>query len=236
MAEFDRFSGTYRDHVDNAVRFSGLKAEFFYSIKVEKLISLVGEFLSPMSASVLDVGCGTGSLSKLVAPRVKELVGVDVSESSLETACREVPECSFVQYDGMQLPFPDGRFDLAFVSCVMHHVPPCQWSTFSKEVYRSIRPGGLVAIIEHNPWNPLTRVAVSRCEFDNDAVLLSRGSVKTLFESMGGIVRAAPFILFFPWRSTVFRQIEGWISGIPLGAQYIVLVQKPFFSVDPVPS
>ena len=37
---------------------------------------------------------------------------------------------------------------------------------------RVVRPGGLLCIIEHNPFNPLTRLAVVRCEFDRDAVLL----------------------------------------------------------------
>ena len=227
MPDFDDYSASYADQVNRSVSFSGLTVDFFHRIKVDRLLALAAAHMNPKSASVLDVGCGTGSLARLVAPSVKELVGVDVSESSLETARREVPGGRFFKYDGERLPFSDAQYDLAFASCVMHHVPPSQWKSFSAEMYRCVRPGGLVAIIEHNPWNPLTRLAVSRCEFDHDAVLLRRGTVKSLFEGLGGVVTVAPFILFFPWRSAVFRQIERLISSIPLGAQYLVLVQKP---------
>ena len=51
---------------------------------------------------------------------------------------------------------------------------------------RVVRPGGLVCVIEHNPLNPLTRsLAVSRCEFDSDAVLLGASTTRKLMAAGG---------------------------------------------------
>ena len=60
------------------------------------------------------------------------------------------------------------------------------------------RPGGLVAIFEHNPLNPLTRKAVRDCPFDEDAVLLSRGEARRRLAEAGLAEVEAPFIIFFP--------------------------------------
>ena len=53
------------------------------------------------------------------------------------------------------------------------------------EMARVTRPGGMVAIIEHNPLNPVTRHIVSRCPFDRDAVLLRCGTGARLLAGAG---------------------------------------------------
>ena len=52
-----------------------------------------------------------------------------------------------------------------------------QLAGFVADMVRVTRPGGLVCVIEHNPLNPLTRLAVNRCPFDADAVLLRSGQL-----------------------------------------------------------
>ena len=102
-----------------------------------------------------------------------------------------------------------------------------KWPEFVREMHRVIRPGGIVAVIEHNPWNPLTRRAVAHCEFDADAVLLSARQTKQLLHNQSFRIVGAPFIIFFPWRASIFRRIERLISAIPFGGQYIVFGEKP---------
>jgi hypothetical protein len=50
---------------------------------------------------------------------------------------------------------------------------------------RVTRPGGLICIIEHNALNLLTRLAVNRCPFDADAVLLRSGQSQELLRGAG---------------------------------------------------
>ena len=62
---------------------------------------------------------------------------------------------------------------------------------------RVCRPGGLIVLFEHNPWNPLTRRAVRGCEFDRDAELLSRREASRLLSEAGVEDRRGRYILFF---------------------------------------
>ena len=98
---------------------------------------------------------------------------MDVSDSSIELARTRNPEIDYHHSADGKLPFESASFDVVFAICVWHHVPPDQWTTFISELSRVTVPNGLLLIYEHNPWNPLTRLVVSRCAFDEDAVLVS---------------------------------------------------------------
>ena len=84
-----------------------------------------------------------------------------------------------------------------------------------------MRPGGAVAVIEHNPFNPLTRLAVLRCPFDADAVLISRRKAGRLLQAAGLTEIEGKHFLMFPFANATARKVEGWFAGAPLGAQYI---------------
>jgi SAM-dependent methyltransferase len=71
------------------------------------------------SAQVVDIGCGTGYLTRLLRGRV---VAVDQSAEMLELARSRVPGAEFVRADVPPLPFPDRVFDLAFSSAVYSHI------------------------------------------------------------------------------------------------------------------
>src|SRR5262249_59211928 len=104
----------------------------------------------------------------------------------VERATERNPWAIYSAYDtGEPLPYDEGSFDVAFAICVFHHVPPLERPALTAEMARVTRPGGLVAIFEHNPWNPLTRKAVRDCPFDEDAVLLSRPNARRLLDGAG---------------------------------------------------
>lgn len=169
----------------------------------------------------LDVGCGTGETDAYLEGRFRELHGVDVAPSVVETAAQRNPWVHYSAYDGVTLPYGDGEFDLVFAICVVHHVPPADWPRFVRELARVVRPGGVLALLEHNPLNPLTRLAVARCEFDEDAVLLSRRRALALVESAGLEPLRSRYFLFFPWRSRALAALERPLGVVPFGAQYV---------------
>jgi hypothetical protein len=86
---------------------------------------------------------------------------------------------------------------------------------------RVVRSGGLVCLIEHNPLNPLTRLAVARCEFDRDAVLLHAGRTRALMADAGLHDIRSDYFLLLPSAAPVARRLERGLSRLPLGAQYI---------------
>jgi SAM-dependent methyltransferase len=226
-AQFDRYAETYSREVEQAISFGCQGVDFYTQRKVEHLLTATRPLLGPPEGlAVLDVGCGVGLTDRLLIPRVRAVHGVDVAECEIEKARLNNPAGHYRAYDGTTLPYEDDSFDLAFAICVMHHVKPEGWPRFVAEMRRVVRPGGVVAVYEHNPYNPLTRLAVSRCEFDADAVLLSNRTTRQLFRAAGLAPLASQYILFVPFRSRLALRAESLIAWLPLGAQYAVFGRK----------
>ena len=95
----------------------------------------------------LDVGCGNGAFTQLIAGQCapSSLVGIDPSEAQLDFARKHplLESVSFVNADAMALPFPENAFDLAIMPLVIFFVPkPAQGVA---EMARVVAPGGTVA-------------------------------------------------------------------------------------------
>ena len=77
-------------------------------------------------------------------------------------------------------------------------------------------------VFEHNPLNPITRLVVSRCEFDDDAVLLGQGKLRALLAATGLVECDHRNILFFPWSGPVWSALERSLGWLPFGAQHLL--------------
>jgi SAM-dependent methyltransferase len=221
-AEFDRYADRYEELIERSIGFSGQNHAFFLEARARSLLALVRRRLGePERVKALDVGCGT-ALGHRYLTSLGRLEGVDVSEAMVATARRQNPDVRYYVGDGSRLPVDDGTFDLAFTACVLHHVPVAERGPFVRELRRVTRPGGLVVVFEHNPLNPLTRLAVSRCEFDEDAILLSLRETKRHLAGAGLAVAEARYILFFPWHGKLVERAEATLRRLPAGAQYYV--------------
>jgi SAM-dependent methyltransferase len=224
MAErFDNYRFSYGEVVEESIRFSGLKHDFFLTAKADLLRRLVDERglrQNGTGVRALDVGCGVGSLHAHLEGAFASLDGCDVSQESLRRAGQVNARVTYRACTSSNLPYGDGTFDLAFASCVVHHIPPNSWLDLFREMRRVVRPGGVACIIEHNPYNPLTRLAVLRCPFDDDAVLLSAGKAALLFQATGLSDIQSEHFLLLPSARPFARKVERWLSALPLGAQY----------------
>lgn len=217
---FDHYRGNYRDVVQSSIDFSGLPHSFFLRAKADLLRELIAGRLGAKKPDMLDAGCGVGSFHPLLRGMVGRLAGIDVSSASIAQARVDNPDVDYDCFDGHRFPFADASFDLVTAICVMHHVPPDEWTHFVNEMRRVLRPGGMACVIEHNPLNPLTRLAVARCEFDRDAVLLRAGTTRTIMAGAGLRDIASRHFLLLPWEAKSARRIEQALGALPLGAQY----------------
>jgi SAM-dependent methyltransferase len=225
--DFNPVTQGYSRRVSEAVAFSGREHDFFLEVKARHLIEIARRHFDRTSAlAVLDVGCGIGLLERFLAPHFQKLCGVDIAAAAIHEAKRNLPDVQFLVYDGSALPFRDGGFEIAFAVCVLHHVPPAAWERFLAEMFRVVKPGGVVVLFEHNPLNPLTRLVVSRCELDRDAVLLRAKTAQRLLRGAGLKSIERRYILFFPWRTWALRLLERALAWLPLGAQYCILGKK----------
>lgn len=221
--EFDEYKQSYVAEVEQSIDFAGQGHDFFIRVKADELVESCDRQLGSLeSRSVLDVGCGVGLMSRYVGERFGELQGIDIAPGVVERAAEHCPTGNFQLYDGQQIPFEEQTFHVVFTVCVLHHVPPARWTSLVAEMARVLKPGGLLYIFEHNPYNPLTRRAVNHCPFDADATLLTRGQSTGLIRSAGLEPAESRYVLFFPWNGAGFRRIESSLRWLPLGAQYFV--------------
>jgi SAM-dependent methyltransferase len=221
--DFDAHAHEYVEAVDQSVSFTGRDSAFFARRKVEMLEELAFDSAGTLAGlSVLDVGCGTGTTDRHLVDHVGSLIGVDVSEEMLALAAQSVPAASFKWYNGEKLPFPDESFDVAVTICVLHHVPTSGRALLVSELHRVTRAGGLVAIFEHNPINPLTRYAVNSCDLDDGVVLVpGREATSYLTDAGAADVHRLDY-LFSPFGGALGRSVDGALSRLPVGGQYVV--------------
>jgi SAM-dependent methyltransferase len=223
MTNFDAYSEAYEDAINQSIAFSHQGVGYFARRKAAHLLDVCRRHLgSPRDLSVVDVGCGVGLTDEYLIGQVSELHGVDLSLGALEQASTRNPAVHYQPCSTDALPFESETFDVAFSACVLHHVDPDRCNGFVSELRRVVRPGGLVLIFEHNPLNPLTRLAVSRCELDDGVVLLKRRAACELLERAGLRPVERRFILFFPRGDARIIAVERALRFVPLGAQYYV--------------
>ena len=96
---------------------------------------------------IVDVGCGTGRFSALLAEEFDaEVIGVDPSRTMLAKARagNAHPRVRYLEGEAGKLPVEDGSCCLVFLSMVYHHIPDAPRA--AAEFRRALRPGGHVCI------------------------------------------------------------------------------------------
>jgi ubiquinone/menaquinone biosynthesis C-methylase UbiE len=123
--------------------------------------------------AVLDVGCGTGSLTFELASRsdLREIRAIDYSPTFVEAARQRNtdPRVTIEQADATALPFPDGKFDRALALLVLHFVPDAGRAI--SEMRRVVRSNGVVGatVWDHFGGMPGMRMAVDIIAAFSDA-------------------------------------------------------------------
>jgi ubiquinone/menaquinone biosynthesis C-methylase UbiE len=124
--------------------------------------------LVPVATSnrVLDVACGSGTLSFLLAPRVARVDAVDFSPGMVEEVVRRasregVDNVHAAVMDAQSLAFPDGSFDAAFCLFAFFFLP--DRARAFRELLRVLRPGGRALVAT---WGPIETRPLMKIAFD----------------------------------------------------------------------
>jgi SAM-dependent methyltransferase len=221
---FDQLSSSYEELLRDPIRdrFTGQESMFFHRRKAELIRRFFRRRGLPTSGlRYLDVGCGKGELLQLLQFDFKQTAGCDLSSSMMQEVSQIAGIETRVQSDSLHIPFGDAEFDLVTAVCVYHHVPPADRPTLTSEIGRVLRPGGIFCMIEHNPFNPVTRLIVSRTPVDSDAILLPASEARRLAARAGLARLEQDYFLYFP--QAVYRYLgraEPMLAKVPFGGQY----------------
>lgn len=123
---------------------------------LDGVLTALGVEIEPESV-VLDIGCGVGRLTRVLAARATQVLAIDISPEMLARARELNPHLTNVRWlrgDGIGLgPVPDGAVDVCVSHVVFQHLPdPRITLGYVEEMGRVLRPGGFAAFgISNDP-------------------------------------------------------------------------------------
>lgn len=150
--DWDREAATFDEAADHGLRDP---------VTREAWRVLLRRALPDPPARVADLGCGTGTLSLLLAEEGYDVTGVDVSPEMLARARRKAPAVDFLEGDAADPPLPQGGFDVVLSRHVLWAVPDPgrafgRWAGL-------LAPGGRVVLVEGH-WHTGAGLTAERCE------------------------------------------------------------------------
>lgn len=196
------------------------------------LEAYLGDLPFPQGARVLEVGCGTGPISRALArrPGVGQVEGIDPSPILLSKA-RELAaglaNVSFREGDGRSLPYQDGVFEAVIFHTTLCHVPGSEQAL--AEAHRVLCPGGWLAVFDGD-YATLTLAlgAADPLEACSDAIKESIVHDRWLVRRLPSLVRSAGFEVV-TFRSFGYAQITEpayLLTIVDRGADFLATVGR----------
>ena len=119
--------------------------DFFYN---EDGIKFVNKFIEYIKGNkVLDVGCGSGGLTKEFIKHNYDITGIDLSEKMIEIAKQKVPNVKFEIQDIRKTNFECGAFNALLVYRSLIHIKSEEIQKTLKEFYRLLKNDGVIGIV-----------------------------------------------------------------------------------------
>ena len=235
---FDQVARDY-EKIHNQSLPPGVHSVDFIRQRAACVTRWICEAYSGKEFCYLDFGCGNGRMLKflldsdalkplLEQARLK-LFGFDTSVESVNEAESLLGDARVCLVSDLnQLP-GEVRFDFVISCHVFHHIPPAERAETVERLASWMNPASRLVIWEHNPFNPITRLLVKACPFDDDARLLTLNTTKTLFGKSLFRYREHAYVNLFPpqWlRVDAVSAIEVKLSRLPVGAQYWAMFER----------
>ena len=216
---FDNYADNYKDYITKSLGNIENNLNYFHIKKSEILKKELGY----QPKKILDLGCGVGTMLGLMIDKFSgsSFYAYDESKKSMDYIKKIFPKINCLE----NLKTNE-KFDLIFLSSVVHHVKSTDRDVFFKNIYNLLSPNGVMFIFEHNPYNPITLKMVANCEFDADAELIKKNDLINLCKKNNFEIIKSGYIHFFPSKLGFLFKLESYLKWFFLGAQYFCLFKK----------
>ncbi len=152
--------------------------------------------------NVLDIGCGTGTLTLMEKKRVGQsgkVAGVDIGPRLIAKARRRAAkqrlDMDFRVASIDDMPFPSDSFDIATSSGMVHHLPTEVKQSGFKEVYRVLKPGGRYLIVDFSPATGLWgKIKLAILRLLGNVFEEARYSLDLMERKLPGMLEQAGFV------------------------------------------
>lgn len=131
--------------------------------KVDDFVSSVKSKYKKDTLTMLELGCGTGEYTKLIASRFpkSKIIGIDISPDILKVAeskCAKLKNVKFHTSSAYDMKFKDKSFDVVFGFYILHHLNARK---LSPEINRVMKSSGILYFYEPNILNPVVYIIKS---------------------------------------------------------------------------
>lgn len=178
--------------------------------------------------AVLDFGCGSGWLTRILTQLRLKVFAIDPSLSALNLAQRLMVEQPpfgsyhqprFLVFDGTTIPLPSGSVHRVFCNDAFHHVPNPEEAI--QEIARVLRPGGIAAFAEPGPQHSLTPQAQQEMRsyrvVENDIII---GDIWGYAQKVG-FAKLFIAVLSADCPLLSLSQYEQWLAGDPAAEENV---------------
>lgn len=224
---FSNVGANYGEQLSRGLRLTGEGATYFARKRVERVRDIATDAGIRVRV-VLDFGCGSGTAFSFLRNAFPDarIIGFEPERALREVAVEAAIRSHVELVDAPALE-PRSDTDIVYCNGVFHHIPLEEREGAMRSVRASLRAGGIAFIWENSPYNPGTRLIMSRIPFDRDARLISPGRLRALQQSCGLVHHATEYHFVFPGALSFLRSVEPLLRTLPLGGQYFVAGRAP---------
>ena len=221
-SEFDHYAGQYKNLINQSLPKFLKDADYYTRYKVEHVFNHRQNLSTKF---ILDFGCGVGLSLQAFSEYFpnSELWGYDVSSVSIKYAKKQINKTIF---ESNLDNIPKNCFDVIFIANVFHHMSNQDQKNTILNCRNFLNQDGCIYFFEHNPFNPLTRKIFNNSPLDKNAKMIYIKNIVSLAQTTGMKVVSKKYTLFFPKQLSFLKFVEKFISWIPIGAQYYIILKK----------
>ena len=217
------------------VKPTGFAASYFEEHKAKETHRVLsGRPGFPAAPAILDFGCGFGNVDPYLRKYYPDspICAVDVSGESVRIAKERngAYNISYAVIDAHGGDFPfDIKFDLVLVCNVFHHVAREEQLQVFSRIRALLKPGGLLAVHEMNPYNPAIQFVFRKYDINVDPVanMLHPHHMRSQMAKAGFSASKPCYEIFFPGFLSALLPLEKHMTWLPFGARYYVIAENP---------